>query len=134
LLAYKEATSGTEESRAARRRVRSTCSSATLYKKLSTGEPVGEWVEKYAYPFRWVYTLLNAADYFRQAAEHDGTAPDPRMTEVMERICAARQANGTWLWTGRQSGGVWFEVDVNKGEPSKWLTFYVTRVLDWWGR
>ena len=25
------------------------------------------------------------------------------------------------------------EVDVPEGEPSKWLTFYATRVLRWWG-
>jgi hypothetical protein len=27
------------------------------------------------------------------------------------------------------AGQVWFEVDVPPGEPSKWLTFYGTRVL-----
>jgi hypothetical protein len=28
---------------------------------------------------------------------------------------------------------VWFEVDADVGEPSKWLTFSALRVLDWWG-
>jgi hypothetical protein len=27
---------------------------------------------------------------------------------------------------------MWFEVDVPAGEPSKWLTLYGIRVLDWW--
>lgn len=132
LLAYEQATGGTEESRAARRRGEEYLLERELYKRLSTGEMVGEWVERYAYPFRWAYTLLNAADYFRQAAEHDGTAPDPRMTEAVERIRAARREDGTWLQTGRHPGAVWFEVDVEGGRPSKWLTFYATRVLDWW--
>lgn len=29
-------------------------------------------------------------------------------------------------------GLVWFEVDVDAGEPSKWLTHSATRVLEWW--
>jgi hypothetical protein len=27
---------------------------------------------------------------------------------------------------------VWFEVDVPPGQPSKWLTLFGIRVLDWW--
>jgi hypothetical protein len=44
----------------------------------------------------------------------------------------------TGLWLGADVAGivdpgrVWFEVDVPAGEPSKWLTLYATRVLDWW--
>ena len=29
-------------------------------------------------------------------------------------------------------GRVWFEVDAPVGEPSKWLTLFGIRVLDWW--
>jgi hypothetical protein len=47
-------------------------------------------------------------------------------------IRAARQPDGTWLQERRHPGRVWFEVDVPPGEPSKWLTFYGTRVLQWW--
>lgn len=65
---------------------------------------------------------------FRRA----GAATDPRITDAIERIRAARQPDGTWLQGGRAPGRVWFEVDVPAGEPSKWLTLYGTRVLDWW--
>lgn len=61
MLAYEEATGGTEESRAAHREAEEYLLKRNLYKKLSTGEPVGEWVEKYAYPFRWVYALLTTS-------------------------------------------------------------------------
>jgi hypothetical protein len=27
---------------------------------------------------------------------------------------------------------MWFEIDAEIGEPSKWLTLIATRVLDWW--
>jgi hypothetical protein len=54
------------------------------------------------------------------------------MAEAIELIRAARQPDGTWLQGHRHPGRVWFEVDVPAGEPSKWLTFFGTRVLRWW--
>jgi hypothetical protein len=85
-----------------------------------------------AYPFRWSYNVLNAAEYFRRASLFDGVTPDPRMAEAIERIRAARQPDGTWRQAGRHPGRVWFEVDVPAGQPSKWLTLFGTRVLAWW--
>jgi hypothetical protein len=99
-----------------------------LFRRLTTGEPVGPWVDHFAYPFRWSYDVLNAADYFRRS----GAPPDPRMADAIERVRAARQPDGTWLQGGRAPGRVWFEVDVPAGQPSKWLTLYGTRVLAWW--
>ena len=43
-----------------------------------------------------------------------------------------RLPDGTWLQAHREAGDVWFDIDVPAGEPSKWLTFHATRVLDWW--
>jgi hypothetical protein len=84
------------------------------------------------YPFRWFYSALNAADYFRAAAVHDGGAPDPRLADAIELVRSARQPDGTWLQERRHPGRVWFEMDVPAGEPSRWLTFYAMRVLGWW--
>ncbi|WP_432851882.1 squalene cyclase [Amycolatopsis sp. CA-161197] len=106
--------------------------SRSLFRRLSTGEPIAPWVRSFGYPFRWFYNVLNAADYFRAAALFDGTAPDPRMAEAVDLIRAARQPDGTWLQARRHPGEVWFEIDAPAGEPSKWLTFHATRVLDWW--
>ena len=103
-----------------------------LYRRLSTGERVGPWTTEFAYPFRWVYSVLNAADYFRAAALHDERPPDGRMADAIEQIRAARRPDGTWVQAGRRPGRVWFEVDVPAGEPSRWVTFYATRVLEWW--
>ncbi|MFS8480129.1 MAG: hypothetical protein FWJ93_14450 [Micromonosporaceae bacterium] len=132
LLYYESVTGGTDAIRAARRSGEEYLLRRHLYKRLSTGEPVGPWVSRFVYPFRWVYSVLNAADYFREASLVDGRPPDPRMTEAIEQIRAARQPNGTWLQQGRHPGRVWFEVDVDPGEPSKWLTLFATRVLEWW--
>ena len=44
----------------------------------------------------------------------------------------ARTPEGRWLQARRHPGAVWFEVDGDAGEPSRWLTFFATRVLRWW--
>jgi hypothetical protein len=134
LLAYDAATGGTEATHDARRSGEEYLLRRGLFRRLSTGEPVAEWVNRYAYPFRWFYSVLNSAEYFRQAALLDGGQPDPRMAEAIEMIRAARHPDGTWIQERRHPGRVWFEVDVPVGEPSKWLTFFATRVLDWWDR
>lgn len=132
LLAHDAVTGGTDATRAARRAGEEYLLRRGLFRRLSTGEPVASWVGEFAYPFRWRYNVLNATDYFRRAAIVDGTAPDPRLADAIELVRAARQPGGVWLQGVREPGQVWFEVDVPAGEPSKWLTLYGTRVLDWW--
>ncbi len=132
LLSYETATGIAGDVRAARRRGEEYLLARRLVRRLSTGEPVGEWVTDFASPIRWSYSALNACEYFRQATLHDGTAPDSRMADAIAVVRGARQADGTWLHTGRQPGRVWFEVDVPAGKPSKWLTLFGTRVLAWW--
>ena len=52
-------------------------------------------MDRFAYPYRWFYNVLNAAEYFRQASLRDGATPDPRMADAIELIRAARQPDGT---------------------------------------
>jgi hypothetical protein len=132
LLDYDVATGGTDATHAARRSGEEYLLERGLFRRLSTGQPVGPWVDRFAYPMRWAYSVLNAAEYFRRAALLDATARDPRMTEAVEMIRSARQPDGTWLQGVTQPGRVWFDVDVPAGEPSKWLTLNAIRVLDWW--
>ena len=132
LLAHDAATGGTDATRAARRSGEEYLLERGLIRRLSTGEPVAPWIDRFAYPLFWRYNVLNAAEYFRQASLLDGARPDPRMAEAIEMIRAAKQPDGTWLQGGRIPGRMWFEVDVPAGEPSKWLTLYGIRVLDWW--
>ncbi|GAA4179392.1 squalene cyclase [Gryllotalpicola koreensis] len=132
LLAFEEAGRGTEAVTAARHGGEEYLLERRLMHRLSTGELIGPWVTRLAYPFRHVYSTLNALDYFRAAALHDGAAPDPRLAEAVESVRAQRQPDGTWLQARRHPGRVWFEVDVDAGEPSKWLTFYASRALSWW--
>ncbi|BBX02444.1 hypothetical protein MMOR_33800 [Mycolicibacterium moriokaense] len=132
LLAYEIASGGSDAALAARQRGQEYLLQRALFRRLSTGEPVGEWVGKFVYPIRWAYSVLNAAEYFREASAVDTVPPDPRMAEAIDIIRAARQPDGTWITAGRQPGRVWFEVDAPAGEPSKWLTLFAMRVLAWW--
>ena len=64
--------------------------------RMTNGEIVAPWATRFAYPFRGVYSVLNAADHFRAAAL-DGTAPDPRLADAIGVIRDERQPDGTWL-------------------------------------
>ena len=127
LLAYETATGGTPASRAARLADEEYLLERGLFRRLSTGAPIGPWVHEFGYPFRWRHDLLNAASYFR-----DADRSDDRLAEAIALIRAARQPGGTWLQQRTDAGRVWFEADVPAGQPSKWLTLFATRVLNWW--
>jgi hypothetical protein len=132
MLYFEIASGGSEALRASRHVGEEYLLKRRLLYRLSTGELVGWWATKFVYPFRHFYSALNAVDYFRAASLHDGTPPDPRMAEAVQVIRDARQPDGTRIQARRHPGRVWFEVDVDAGEPSKWLTFYATRALAWW--
>ena len=132
LLWYESATGDGAVTRELRRRGEEYLLERALFRRLSTGEVVDGWATHFAYPFRWIYSVLHASDYFRAAAINDGTATDPRMAEGIEVIRAARNADGQWVQERRHPGRAWFEIDVPVGEPSPWLTFHALRVLEWW--
>ena len=132
LLDYEMVTGDRKRVRESRRAGEDYLLTRGLYRRLSTGDMVAPWANRIAYPFRWFYSVLNAADYFRSVSIHDSSAPDERMADAIELVRVARQSDGTWMQERRHPGRVWFEVDVPAGEPSKWLTFFATRVLSWW--
>ncbi|WP_129336975.1 squalene cyclase [Cellulomonas endophytica] len=138
LLAYEAATGGTggtggtDQLRAARHAGEEYLLQRRLLQRRSTGELVGPWATRFAYPFRWAYSALHALDHLRAAALHDGVPPDPRLAEAVAVVRAGRRPDGTWTQEGRHPGRVWFEVDVPAGERSPWLTFLALRTLSWW--
>lgn len=132
LLDYQTATGDAERVAEARRGGEEYLLRRELLNRLSTGQPFDDRALSFGHPRRWVYNALAAADYFRAASLADGTAPDSRMARAIERIRAARQADGAWLQGRALPGRVWFEVDAAVGEPSKWVTLQAMRVLAWW--
>jgi hypothetical protein len=131
-LLWYERLTGDAELRAVRHRGQEYLLERRLLHRLGTGEVVGPWVTRLGYPYRWVYSVLNAADHFRAAGLHDQTSPDPRLAEAVELVRGRRQTDGRWLQEHRVPGAVWFEEDVPVGRPSPWLTLHGSRVLDWW--
>jgi hypothetical protein len=132
ILYYESSVGGSDALRQARRGAEEYLLERRLLYRQSTGELQGDWVTRFAYPFRWFYSALNAIDYFRAGALQDGTDPDARLAEAIDVIRSARRDDGTWLQERRHPGRVWFEIDVAPGEPSPWLTFFGTRALAWW--
>ncbi|WP_236950077.1 squalene cyclase [Mycobacterium sp. MS1601] len=124
LLAFDTASGGTESTRAARQAGEEYLLRRNLFQRLSTGEPVADWVDQFTYPFRWRYSVLRAVDYFRAA-----NRSDTRMAAAAVMIRNSRRPDGTWLQTRGHPGRVWVDVDVPDGQPSKWLTFHAIRAL-----
>lgn len=131
LLVYERIT-GDARVREARRTGEEYLLERRLLYRLSTGELVGDFATEFLYPNRHRYSALAALDYFRAASLFEGTAPDPRLGEAIERVRAARRPDGTWLQADRLPGRVWVDIDVPAGEPSPWLTLIGSRVLEWW--
>ncbi|WP_285725891.1 prenyltransferase/squalene oxidase repeat-containing protein [Psychromicrobium xiongbiense] len=134
LLDYQLATGDPERVREARRGGEEYLLERSLFRRLSTREPVFEQVLRLTHPRRAYYNVLAAADYFRAACLADGAQPDARMTEAIQIIRSQRRPDGTWLQGHRLPGDVWVHIDSPAGEPSKWVTFQALRVLDWWDR
>jgi hypothetical protein len=132
LLSYEQAIDGSDEVRSTRRSGEEFLLERNLLHSKTTGEIVGPWATRFAYPFRWSYSAVKAVDYFREAALEEGRDPDPRLAEAVRVIRDACRDDGTWLQEHRYPGRIFFEIDVPPGEPSKWLTFFATRALLWW--
>jgi len=84
------------------------------------------------YPNRYRYSALAALDHFRDAAILDGTSPDPRLTDAVNVVRAARRSDGRWVQTAPLAGRTWFGIDAAEAQPSRWLSLIGTRVLNWW--
>lgn len=132
LLDHRIVTGDEDRTREARRRGEEYLLRRGLYRRLSTGEPFSESAFSLAHPRRARYSILAAADHLLAGSIADGTAPDPRMGEAIERIRSQRGADGRWRQGHRFAGAVWFHVDAPAGEPSKWVTLQALRVFRRW--
>jgi len=129
LLEHEQATGGSADSRAARRRGNEYLLERNLLRRKSTGEVIKPDYLQLAFPSRWHYDILRALDYFRAA----GDPPDPRMDEAVQVLRSKHQPDGTWPLENTYRGKVHFELE-EAGKPSRWNTLRAQRVLDWYGR
>ena len=128
LLAFEQATGGSDDVGDARRGGEEYLLERSLFRRKSTGEvAVPEYVDA-AFPYYWHYDVLRVLDYFRRA----GSDPDPRMAEAVEVVRSKRQPDGRWLLDRTHPGRVHFDLEDGVGAPSRWNTLRALRVLDWW--
>ena len=100
LLAHEQATGGSADSIAARRRGEEYLLERRLFRRKSTGEVIDPaWLE-FTFPTRWHYDVLRALEYFRSA----GDPPDPRLAEAVELLRSKQQPDGTWLLENTHPG------------------------------
>ena len=128
LLAYEQATGGSANARAARRRGEEYLLVRSLLRRKSTGEVVVPEFLQFSYPTRWHYDVLRGLDYFRSTGE----PPDARVGEAIELVRSKQQQDSTWLLENTHKGAVHFTMDVGDGQPSRWNTLHALRVLRWY--
>jgi hypothetical protein len=127
LLEYERAIGGDPTVKASRERAHEYLLERRLMYSLRTGELVNPRWLLMSFPPRWHYDVLRGLDYLRDA----GANTDPRCDEAVEMVRSKRRADGTWPLQGRHAGKVHFEME-SPGEPSRWNTLRVLRVLDWY--
>ncbi|WP_448808948.1 hypothetical protein [Agromyces bauzanensis] len=131
LLAYEQAIGDADAALVrARRRGEGYLLERNLFRRLSTGEVVLPRYAEFHFPPYWVYDVLRALDYFRDA----GDRPDPRVEEAIELMVSQRRDDGRWPAAAPWNGEVHFAVEAPEGEPSRWNTLRALRVLRWAGR
>jgi hypothetical protein len=128
LLAHKNATGGSAEADAARRRGEEYLLERKLFRRKSTGEVVDESWLRFSFPLRWHYDVLRGLEYFRST----GAPPDPRMDDAIQLVRSKRQPDGTWLLENTHPGKIHFPLEEGDGRPSRWNTLRALRVLDWY--
>ena len=133
LLAFERAHGTRPDVSAARRRGEAYLLERHLLRRRSTGEAIARdrkggavWT-CFAFPTWWHYGVLRGLDYLRAA----GVAPDERVAEAVELVVAKRGADGRWRVETRYPGAMPVEVEVDVGEPSRWVTLRALRVLAW---
>jgi hypothetical protein len=128
LLAHEQATGGSAESIAARRRGEEYLLERKLFRRKSTGEVVDPAWLQFSFPTRWHYDVLRGLEYFRAA----GDRPDPRVDEAIELVRSKRQSDGRWLLENTHPGAIHFVLEDGDGQPSRWNTLRALRVLRWY--
>jgi hypothetical protein len=127
LLQYEQATGGTAETVAARRRAEEYLLQRHLFRRLSTGKIANPAWLGFSFPTWWHYDVLRALDYFRATAH----VPDSRVREAVDLLRSKRQPDGRWLSENTHRGALHFAINSNDGEPSRWNTLRALRVLNW---
>jgi hypothetical protein len=127
LLAHEQATGGSADATAARRRGEAYLLERHLFRRRSTSEVADPAWLQLSFPTRWHYDVLRGLEHFRAT----GDRPDPRIDQAIAVVRSKAQPDGTWLLENTHKGAVHFTMDDGDGRPSRWNTLRALRVLRW---
>jgi len=99
-----------------------------LFKSDRTGTVIDEKMLRLSFPSRWRYDILRALDYFQFA----GVEYDHRMDDAIQVLLKKRRQDGKWPLQAKHPGQTHFDMEKT-GEPSRWNTLRVLRVLKHFG-
>lgn len=100
-----------------------------LFRSDHTGEIIHPAMLKPVFPTRWKYDILRAMEYFQKA----GVPYDECMEETLSILEKKRKTDGRWILHSPYPGAVHFTME-RPGEPSRWNTLRMLRVLAFYGR
>jgi hypothetical protein len=127
LLGFEQATGGSGDVRAARRRGEAYMLERRLFRRKSTGEVIDPSWLQFSFPTWWHYDVLRGLDYLRDA----GFKRDERIAEAISVVEGNRDPDGRWPLHNVHKGEAYFQMDEGEGKPSRWNTLRAMRVLDW---
>jgi len=84
---------------------------------------------KFGYPLSYTSDILEALDVLARL----GQARDPRLSNAIEFMLSKQDNEGRWKLERTLNGKMWIDIE-RKGQPSKWATLRVLRVLKALGR
>jgi hypothetical protein len=90
-------------------------------------KPSLDWF-RFGYPLRWTSDVL---DVLESVAPYV-TPGDQRIRDGLSLVLSKQDSEGRWACEKRPKGGKWIEayIELEKvGEPSKWVTLHVYRML-----
>lgn len=79
---------------------------------------------KLGYPTGYVSNVLENLE----ALAALGSGGDPRLQKAVELVLGKQDAHGRWKLEHTYNGKMWADVE-QRGQPSKWVTLRVLRVL-----
>jgi hypothetical protein len=128
LLEYERSVRSAPEIAGARKWAEEYLLERSLFRRRSTGEIADPQFLELAFPPRYLYDILRALDYFRNA----DVTPGPRMSSAIEILKNKRQADGRWLLDRAYDEALAVTFSERPGEPSRWNTLRALRVLRWY--
>ena len=97
-----------------------------LYKSSTTWQTINPIMIKLSFPPRWHYDIIRGLDYFQEK----NINKDDRMNDAMELLINKETAEGFWKLEHKYPAKIFFEME-KVGQPSRWNTLRVLRILKW---